>query len=70
MLTGEVRLPTNIAMETWLSMSEQARAIGDTMRDPEAKKTMHRIAAGYLALVARAEERLAAEAVEADIGSC
>jgi hypothetical protein len=51
-------------------MSEQARAVGDTMRDPEAKKTMHRIAAGYLALVARAEERLAAEAVEADIGSC
>jgi hypothetical protein len=41
----------------WYSRSEEARAIGEVFRDPEAQRIMFEIAQGYERLAENAAER-------------
>jgi hypothetical protein len=43
----------------WLDRAEEARAVAGQMNDPEAKRVMLGIAAGYERMAKIAEERLA-----------
>ncbi len=47
--------PTRRQSERWLEMAEEARAIADSMRDPQSKEAMQQIAASYDALARRAQ---------------
>ena len=43
--------------EHWRSRAEEARSVAEQLSDPEAKRTMLRIAAEYELLAERAERR-------------
>jgi hypothetical protein len=43
----------------WLSRAQQAREVADSLEDPEAKRSMLKIASEYERLAERARERAA-----------
>ena len=47
--------------ELWQERAAEARALADTMSDPETKRLMHGIADAYEHLARRAEERKEAQ---------
>lgn len=51
----------------WRARAEEASAVADGMKDPEARRTMERIAAGYRNLAEQAQ-RVAAEARSGPVG--